>query len=182
MPYPRDKITLVPWTSLKESHVPSSIMVGWSGDSSQNCFFTRGPKTPYIGSQTQVRAKRAALQVLEVGSMVENIKTILELRSWVKDSEGLQNLLKVRIEEKTHIFLEELEPRTSQVYSGMLSHRLPCPALKRGAMWNGCTNILSWFRISHTVSDTTTFYAKQGTNYNICFQEDFLYALSTLSE
>lgn len=46
-------------------------------------------------------------------------------------------------------------------------------------MWNGFTNILSWFRI---VSDTATFYAKQGTNYNICFQEDFLYALSVLSE
>lgn len=46
-------------------------------------------------------------------------------------------------------------------------------------MWNGCTNILFWARI---VSDTAFFYAKQGTNYNICFQEDFLYSLSAISE
>lgn len=46
-------------------------------------------------------------------------------------------------------------------------------------MWNGCTNILSWFRI---VSDTATFYAKQETNFNICFQEDFLYSLAVLAE
>lgn len=172
MPTPRDKITLIPWTQVTEKLVPSAIMVGWSGSSQANCFFTRGPKTPYIGSQTRVSTKRAALQVLEVGSMVEHIKTILEFKSWVKGSEGLQNLLQVFIEEKTHLTLEELEPFTSQVYSGMLSHRLPCPALRRGAMWNGCTNILSWIRI---VSDTATFYAKQGTNYNICFQEDFVF-------
>lgn len=46
-------------------------------------------------------------------------------------------------------------------------------------MWNGCPNILSWFRI---VSDTATNYAKKGTNYNICFQEDFLHGLSVLVE
>lgn len=97
----------------------------------------------------------------------------------MKGSSGLQNLLKILVEEKTYLSLEDLEPFTSQVYSGMLSHRLPCPALRRGAMWNGCTNILSWFRI---VSDTASFYAKQGTNFNICFQEDFLYSLSVLTE
>lgn len=75
--------------------------------------------------------------------MVENIKTILELKSWVKGCDGMQDLLQTLIEEKTHLTLEELEPFTAQVYSGMLSHRLPCPALRRGAMWNGCTNVLS---------------------------------------
>lgn len=32
------------------------------------------------------------------------------------------------------------------------------------------------------VSDTATHYAKKGTNYNICFQEDFLYGLSVMAE
>lgn len=77
MPTPRDKITLVPWAQLTESHIPSSIMVGWSGNNSVNCFFTRGPRTSYIGSQTHVHSKRASFQVLEVGSMIDNIKTIL---------------------------------------------------------------------------------------------------------
>lgn len=103
MPTPRDKITLVPWANLTENHVSSSIMINWSGNGHTNCFFPRGPRTPYIGSQTQIRAKKTALQVMEVGSMIESIKTILELKSWVKGSEGLQNLLKVLIEEKTHI-------------------------------------------------------------------------------
>lgn len=141
MPTPGDKKVLIPWEQIKEEQVPSSIMIGWTGAPQHNCFFVRGPKTPYIGSQTKVRTKRAALQVLEVGSMVENIKTILELKSWVKGSEGMQQLLQTLIGEKTYLTLEEMEPFTSQVYSGMLSHRLPCPALRRGAMWNGCTNI-----------------------------------------
>lgn len=81
MPTPRDKITLVPWNQITENQVPSASMVGWSGSPQINCFFARGPKTPYIGSQTKVRTKRAALQVLEVGSMVESIKTILELKA-----------------------------------------------------------------------------------------------------
>lgn len=154
-------------------------MVGWSGTAGKNCLYERGPRAPYIGFQTKVRARRVALQILEVGSMVENIKTILEQRSWVMGSEGMRNLLVKLIEEKTLLTLDELEPYTAQVYSGMLSHRLPCPALRRGGMWNGCPNILTWFTI---ISDTTTHYAKKGTNYNICFQEDFLYGLSVLSE
>lgn len=154
-------------------------MVGWSGTCGLNCYYTRGERTPYIGSQTRVRAKRSALQVMEVGNMIDNVKALLELRSWVKGSDGLRDLLRTLIEEKTHLTLAELEPYTAQVYSGLLSHRLPCPALRRGAIWNGCPNILSWFRI---VSDTATNYAKKGTNYNICFQEDFLYGLSVLAE
>lgn len=179
MPTPCDKITIVPWNKLTETLVPSAIMIGWSGTPGKNCYFERGPKTPYIGSQTRVRTKRAALQVMEVRSMIDSIKTLLELKSWVKGSPGLQDLLKTLVEEKTYLTLEDLEPFTSQVYSGMLSHRLPCPALRRGAMWNGCTNVLSWFRI---VSDTASFYAKQGVNFNICFQEDFLYTLAVLVE
>lgn len=73
MPTPWDKIVLISWTQLTEDLVPSFIMVGWSETPDINCFFTRGPKTPYIGSQTRVRAKRAALQIMEVGSMIENI-------------------------------------------------------------------------------------------------------------
>ncbi|CAH0730336.1 unnamed protein product, partial [Brenthis ino] len=69
--------------------------------------------------------------------------------------------------------------RPIKVYSGMLSHRLPCPALRSGAMWNGCPNVLSWLRV---VSDTATLYAKKGNNYNICFQEDFLYGQAVISE
>lgn len=106
--------------------------------------------------------------------MVENSKMFTRVKKWVKGSEGLQRLLEALIEEKTHLTLEELEPFTSTVYYGMLSHRLPCPALHRGALWNGCPKIVPWLRI---VSDTATHYAKKGTNYNICFQEDVLYGL-----
>lgn len=174
MPTPSDKLVLIPWSDVTPEMVPSSIMIGWSGSAGNNCFYERGPRTPYIASQTRVRARRAALQVMDVGSLIENIKTILELKSWVKGSQGLQDLLVKLIEEKTTLKMDELEPYTAQVYLGMLSHILPCPALRRGAMWSGCPGILSWLRV---VSDTATHYAKKGTDCNICFQEDFLYRL-----
>lgn len=113
MPTPCDKITIVPWTRVTEDLVPSAVMIGWSGSPDINCNFSRGPKTPYIGSQTRIRAKRAALQVLEVDSMVESIKTLLELKSWVKGSSGLQDLLRVLVEQKSFLSLDELEPFTS---------------------------------------------------------------------
>ncbi|CAK1591153.1 unnamed protein product [Parnassius mnemosyne] len=178
MPTPYDKIVIVPWETIPEEAVPSSIMVSLSGESHHDRFHERGPRLPYIGSQTQIRTRKALLQVMEVGEVIESIKMIMELRSWVKGSKGLYDLLKVLLKEKTRLTLAELEPLTAQVYSGLLPHRLPCPAL-RGAMWNGCTTILTWLRI---VSDTATHYAKQGTNFNICFQEDFLYGLSVLAE
>ncbi|CAG5000824.1 unnamed protein product [Parnassius apollo] len=84
MPTPCDKVLIVPWNTLSEEAVPSSIMVIWSGEAHRDCFHERGPKTPYIGSQTQTRTRKAPLQVIEVGPLIESIKTILELRSWIK--------------------------------------------------------------------------------------------------
>ena len=118
MPTPCDKLTIAPFNQITEELVPSVIMVGWAGRSDKNSFYSRGPYTPYIGSQTRARTRRSALQVLEVGSMVESIKTLLEWKSWAKGSEGLQHLLKVLVEEKTHLTPEELEPFSCQVYSG----------------------------------------------------------------
>lgn len=41
--------------------------------------------------------------MLEVRSMIENIKTILEIKSWAKGSEGLEKLMQTLIEEKKPI-------------------------------------------------------------------------------
>lgn len=90
----------------------------------------------------------------------------------------MTDLIDTLITEKTTIPLDDLLLYTRQVYSGAISHRLPCQALKSGGMANQNLNFASHVRI---ISDTALHYAKSGINYTICFQSSFLYALSALS-
>lgn len=52
----------------------------------------RGPKRPYIGSLTKIRAKKAPLQVVEVSKLHDTLLTLLSLIPWVKSDTGLHNL------------------------------------------------------------------------------------------
>lgn len=117
------------------------------------------------------------MQVLEMGNIVSSIKQFMELRGWVKGDEGTTELIDRLIAEKTTLNSSDMDKYTSQVYSGAISHRLPCNALKRGGMANQNLNFASHVRI---ISDTALHYAKGGINYTICFQFAFLYALSYL--
>lgn len=139
---------------------------------------TRGSRTPYYGSATRMRVRRAPMQVLEVGNIVSFVKQLMVLRWWVKCDRSMLDLIDQLITEKTTVPIDELNKYTRQVYSGAMSHRLPCHALKRGGMTNQNLNIPSHIRI---IFDTALHYAKSGTNNTICFQSEFLYALSVLS-
>lgn len=126
---------------------------------------------------TQLRAKRATLQVVEIGSIISSIKQLMELHGWVHKDPELTELIEVLIKEKTTWSID-LQKYTAKVYSGSISHRLSCPALRRGGIANQNLNHSSFYAIT---SDTALEYAKRGINYTICFQSCFLYGLSILS-
>lgn len=136
----------------------------------------RGKHTPYYGSATKMRTRRAPMQVLEVGNIISSIKQLMELRGWVKGDEHVTRLIDTLITEKTTVSLNTLLLYTRQVYSGAIAHILPCQALKRGGMANQNLNFSS-----HISIISALHYAKSGTNYTICFQSAFLYGLSALS-
>ncbi|AWI42881.1 RNA-dependent RNA polymerase [Formica exsecta virus 4] len=177
MPPQQEQIKVKRWDQLTGDQSTRSILVT-SQETSAHKQTSRGRYTPYFGSLTQLRAKRATLQVVEVGSMVSSIKQLMELHGWVKGNDQLTELIETLIKEKTNISIEELQKYTKKVYSGAIAHRLPCPALKRGGMANQNLNHSSFFTIT---SDTALEYAKGGINYAICFQSCFLYGLTVLA-
>ncbi|KAJ2954233.1 hypothetical protein O0L34_g2478 [Tuta absoluta] len=115
---------------------------------------------------------------MEVGSLVVTIKMLMELRSWLKGNNMMIVLIDKLIQEKTDLTPDQLDRYTNKVYSGLLTHRLPCPALRRGGMLNMNSTICSWLRV---ISDTALHYAKQSTNYNLCWQEIFLTGIARLA-
>ncbi|CAL1672379.1 unnamed protein product [Lasius platythorax] len=102
----------------------------------------------------------------------------MELHGWVHGNPELTELIEVLIKKKTTLAIEDLQKYTAKVHSRSISHRLPCPALRRGGIANQNLNHSSFYAIT---SDTALEYAKRGINYTICFQSCFLYGLSILS-
>ncbi|CAK9302717.1 unnamed protein product [Gordionus sp. m RMFG-2023] len=96
---------------------------------------------------------------------------------WIGSDENLQFLLTL-VEEKTDIPFTTLQQHCRIVYSGSITHRILCLAIRMSCMANCNTTLSSYFLI---ISDTASKYAKSGLNYNLCFQLVFLYAISHLS-
>ncbi|USL85442.1 MAG: RNA-dependent RNA polymerase [Ixodes ricinus orinovirus-like virus 1] len=179
MPAQQEQTTLHPYDDIPPAWLPSTILIEVESSLESICPPTKGRHQAYFGAQTKLRARRAPLQILEIGSMLSSIKQLVEMRGWLADSPELITLVDTLIAEKTTVPLSTLEQYTRQVYSGTLSHRLDCPGLRRGGLANSTTNIASHISIC---SDTATMYSKQGTNYTICFQSVFLYSLSSLAQ
>lgn len=175
MPPQQEQTCVIPWQDVPYSKAGHAALISEQPGPSGHKPTERGMYTPYFGSITQMRAKRAPLQVVEVGSMVSSLKQLMELHGWVKGNTGLTHLIEKLIQEKTTLSIDELQKYTARVYSGAISHRLPCPALRRGGMANQNLNHSSFFKI---VSDLALHFAKSGENYTICFQASLLYALS----
>ncbi|KAL4125915.1 hypothetical protein QTP88_010152 [Uroleucon formosanum] len=179
MPSQQEQTKLYRWNEVPMEWASRAILVMVDESVSESPLTTRGRHTPYYGSATKMRVRRAPMQVLEVGNVVSSLKQLMEIKGWVKGDDEISNLIEALIREKTTVPLESLNLYTRQVYSGAISHRLPCQALKRGGMANQNLNFSSHLRI---LSDTALHYAKSGTNYTICFQAAFLYAISTLAQ
>lgn len=177
MPPQQEQTKLKRWDQLVGEQSTKAILITGQ-ETTVHKQTSRGRYTPYFGSMTQLRAKRATLQVVEVGSMVSSIKQLMELHGWVKGNQQLTELIETLIREKTNIPINDLQKYTKKVYSGAIAHRLPCPALRRGGMANQNLNHSSFYTIT---SDTALDYAKGGINYAICFQSCFLYGLSVLA-
>lgn len=125
-----------------------------------------------------MRVKKAPLQIMEVGSLISSIKNIVEIRQWLDNSPELMSLLDTMITEKTNVSNEVIYQSARRVYSGSISHRLPCDAIRRGGLHNSVLTFNSHWNI---VSDTVTDFAKSGNDYNICFQAVFLHGLAIIS-
>lgn len=175
----QEQTKLYRWAEIPLAWAPRSILLMVDSSVAENPLITRGRQTSYYGSATKMRVRRAPMQVLEVGNIVSSLKQLMEIKGWDKGDEAMQQQIETLIQENTTVPLESLEMYTRQVYSGAISHRLPCQALRRGGMTNQNLNISSHIRI---LSDTALHYAKSGTNYTICFQSAFLYAISTLAQ
>lgn len=178
MPPQQEQTRLYPWEEIGKEHTRRAILYTEQDHTCLHKQTSRGRHAPYFGSLTRLRAKRAALQVVEVGSVVSSIKQLMELHGWVKGNLSLTNLIEVLIAEKTTLSIEELQKYTQKVYSDSLTHRLRCPALRKGGMANQNLNHSSFYAIT---SDTALEYCKGGINYTICFQGCFLYGLSVLA-
>lgn len=109
---------------------------------------------------------------MESYSFTQALSQCLQLRSWEHGDEGLTQLLDTIIREKTNASQEDLDRRTSHVYSGSLTHRLPCPTMSRGGQSNPTSNLASHVRTSPS---TATAHAKKGEDHTTCFQSVFLY-------
>lgn len=178
IPPQQEQTKLISWQTLQEGQANRAILIAEQEETGLHKATSRGRYTPYFGSITRLRALRATLQVVEVCSLVSSIKQIMELRSWVRGDPVLMALLDTFIAEKTTIPIPELSKYTRRVYSGSLSHRLPCPALRRGGLFNQNLNHSSFYTIT---SDTALDFARGGVNYTICFQSCYLHALVLLS-
>lgn len=177
MPAQQEQTKIFDWNNIPEEHWPNTILMSMD-DPIETRYMERGPHNPYFGSTTHQRARKAPLQVLEVGSIVSSIRTLLELSGWIRGNDELQKLLTTCIKEKTEIPIDILKKYSRQVYSGTISHRLTCPSMQRGGMSNSNLTFHSWIKI---VSDTATNFAKKGENYNICFQSVFLHGIQILN-
>ena len=85
MPAQQDQTTLHPWSSIPDKWKPCTILVQVDETLTSLCPIRKGRRTPYFGSQTKLRAKRAPLQVIEVGSMISSLKQLIEIKSWLND-------------------------------------------------------------------------------------------------
>nr|WPR17567.1 MAG: RNA-dependent RNA polymerase [Beetle nyamivirus] len=179
MPAQQEQTRLERWDTLPYEWQERSILLSADASVVEDVITTKGTRNTYFGSETRMRVRRAPLQVVEVGTMVSSIKQLMELHGWVKGNIHITNFLECLIKEKTDLDLATLLQYTRPVYSGTLSHRLACPALRRGGMSNQCLTFSSHCLIN---SDTAIKYAKQGENYTICFQSVYLKELSVLAQ
>ncbi|ANQ45640.1 RNA-dependent RNA polymerase, partial [Orinoco virus] len=171
----QEQTTVCGWNQVDIADYTKTITLTMRGDPTLPWDISRGPVPPYIGAPTKVKAKRQPLQDTESYSFNQALLQALQLRSWVKGDEGMTGLIDALIGEKTQATPEELDRRTAHVYSGSITHRLPCPTMNRGGQSNSTSNLSSHIQIS---SSTATDFAKQGIDYTICFQSVFLYGVS----
>lgn len=135
MPPQQEQTTLYLWKNIPESLWKNTVLIQIK-QTDEDRYTCRGPYNPYFGSHTGQRARKAPLQVIEVGSLISSIRMLLKLLSWVNGDNNIQKLILTCVEEKTSIPMEEVQKYSRQVYSGTITHRLSCPTLQRGGMAN----------------------------------------------
>lgn len=148
-------------------------------DAGAELLTTRGQYKPYVGSLTQMRTRKSNLNVIDSSYMVTSLKKLTELLSWVvNDNSNLFSLIMSLCQEKTSVNIDDLKRVTRKVVGGSVQHRLADDSSSRGAMINGLYNFASHVRVC---TDSAVDFAKQSTDYTLCFQAVILCCLSRLS-
>lgn len=80
MPAQQEQTGLYRWEDVPKVWAPHAVLLMVDDSVNQGCGYTRGKHTPYYGSATKMRVRRAPLQVLEVGNIVSSIKQLMEIR------------------------------------------------------------------------------------------------------
>ncbi|KAK9877807.1 hypothetical protein WA026_019487 [Henosepilachna vigintioctopunctata] len=175
MPYQSEQSTVMRWEAVPEQWKECTILLHVDTTLTSLYRPPKGNRQPYFGSMTKMRARKAPLQTLEVGSMVSSLKQTLETMMWLKDSPDMVKLMNVLLKAKTHLDILSLNKYARQVYSGTISHRLDALSLRRGGMCNQTSNTPSHIKIT---SDTATRYAKQERTtqfvFNLCSSMQYL--------
>ncbi len=164
MPAVQEQCEVHRWRDIPHAWLPKTVL-GVVHDSVMTyTFLYRGESTPYYGSQTEKKTKRAPLHVVVVTSMHKSLLQLLELRSWIRGSVDISKFLDVLIKEKTDLPDNTLDLFTREVYCGSITHRLPSQATKQGAITNSTFTFGSHITI---ISDVATDFAKKAENYTM---------------
>jgi len=100
MPPQQEQIKVVPWETIPSHVIIRAILIKEQSNTPLSKTTTRGKYTPYFGSITRVRARRATLQVIEVGNLVSSLKQLMELHSWVKGNQNMTQFIETLTSEK----------------------------------------------------------------------------------
>lgn len=130
-----------------------TIVPGWNEKQQ------RGPFRPYFGSTTQLRIKKSTLEILDVDSMITNLKRLLSIQLLLNKTLDVHKseLLTRLIEEKTTVPLPLLKEAMLRVVGGTVSHRVQDDTGPRGSMINQLCHLGTYIKIS---TDTATTFAK----------------------
>ncbi|CAG9840712.1 unnamed protein product [Diabrotica balteata] len=86
MPAQQEQTSLHPWQNVPKMWKPRCILVHIDPSASRLNPPLKMVRHHYFGSQTKMRARRAPLQDLEVGSMVSTLKQLVEIKLWLHES------------------------------------------------------------------------------------------------
>jgi len=79
MPPQQEQTRVMPWESIPSNLIDRAILIKEQNNPPLSKTTTRGKYTPYFGSITRIRARRATLQVIEVGNLVSSLKQLMEM-------------------------------------------------------------------------------------------------------
>lgn len=183
-PCPWEQITVVDYDDIPDKEASSTMVTICSKEIRTHLSefkFVHGPYPPYFGSSTKVKSQKKETKLVNPGPFLKCLNELLQLRSWAKKerSNDLISLCNSLLEEKYRLLdegnrekWEDLIASSNEVYGGNIEHRLRATTEKTGALINTIPTIATHVKTS---TSSLAELSKGGEDYNIHFQQAFLY-------